>query len=246
MNWLKIENLEKTYPNGVRALSGISLEVRNGLFGLLGPNGAGKSTLMRILAGLQQPDSGSITFNGVDILRDPMSIRRHLGYLPQEFGVYPNISAYQLLDHLAILKGVVHQASRKDQIGTLLNHTNLWAHRNKAVSTFSGGMRQRFGIAQALLGDPKIIIADELTAGLDPEERHRFHNLLGEIGEQVIILLSTHLVEDVRNLCPRMAIISQAGYWPRARPGNSSGSWKAGCGAKPSPNPAWRNISTCP
>jgi ABC-2 type transport system ATP-binding protein len=209
MNILKIKDLQKTYANGVKALNHISLEITNGLFGLLGPNGAGKSSLMRTIAALQQPDAGSIFFNEVDILENPMFIRNHLGYLPQEFGVYPNVSAYRLLDHLAILKGITNNNARKEQVESLMQQTNLWEHKHKAVSAFSGGMRQRFGIAQALLGNPKIIIADEPTAGLDPEERNRFHNLLSEIGEQMIVILSTHIVEDVKNLCPKMAIISQ-------------------------------------
>jgi ABC-2 type transport system ATP-binding protein len=209
MNILHIQDIQKTYKNGVKALDHISLEINNGLFGLLGPNGAGKSSLMRTIAALQQPDSGSILFNGIDIVANPMYIRKHLGYLPQEFGVYPNVSAYRLLDHLATLKGITKAGDRREQVEALLQQTNLWEHKNKAVSAFSGGMRQRFGIAQALLGAPKIIIADEPTAGLDPEERNRFHNLLSRIGEQVIVLLSTHIVEDVKNLCPQMAIISQ-------------------------------------
>lgn len=207
MNTLSIKNLHKTYSNGVRSINNISLEINNGMFGLLGPNGAGKSSLMRTIAALQKPDEGSITFNNVDIIRDPVFIRQHLGYLPQEFGVYPKISAYRLLDHLATLKGIENKKQRKDQVLALLEQTNLLPHRNKAVHTFSGGMRQRFGIAQALLGNPKLIIADEPTAGLDPEERNRFNNLLSEIGEQVIVILSTHIVEDVRDLCTNMAII---------------------------------------
>jgi ABC-2 type transport system ATP-binding protein len=179
------------------------------MFGLLGPNGAGKSTLMRTIAGLQTPDSGEILFNDVNIVADPIFIKKQLGYLPQDFGVYPKISAYNLLEHLAVLKGVNNHRERKEQILALLDKTNLYSHRNKAVSTFSGGMRQRFGIAQALLGNPQIIIVDEPTAGLDPEERNRFNNLLSEIGEQIIVILSTHLVEDVRNLCTQMAIINK-------------------------------------
>lgn len=208
MNKLKIVNLKKTYPNGVRSINEISLEISNGMFGLLGPNGAGKSSLMRTIAALQKPDEGIIEFNGVDIIKDPMFIRRNLGYLPQEFGVYPRISCWRLLDHLASLKGIVDKKIRKEQIEMLLEQTNLQDHRNKAVHTFSGGMRQRFGIAQALLGDPKIILVDEPTAGLDPEERNRFNNLLSEIGEQMIVILSTHIVEDVRDLCTNMAIIA--------------------------------------
>ena len=198
MNTLKIESVSKIYPNGVNALKNINLTITNGMFGLLGPNGAGKSSLMRTLATLQEPSQGHISFNGIDSIVDPQNIRKQLGYLPQEFGVYPKISALQLLDHIAILKGVINTKERKEQIEALLHQTNLYAVRKKAVSTFSGGMRQRFGIAQALLGNPKLIIVDEPTAGLDPEERNRFHNLLSTIGEHVIIILSTHIVEDVK------------------------------------------------
>lgn len=207
MNSLSIKNLSKTYENGVKAIDNLSLEIGNGMFGLLGPNGAGKSTLMRTIAALQEPTSGIIEFNGINILEKPMFIRENLGYLPQEFGVYPKISAYRLLDHLALLKGIVNKKERHDQILNLLHQTNLLQHKEKAVHSFSGGMRQRFGIAQALLGNPKIIIVDEPTAGLDPEERNRFNNLLSEIGESIIVLLSTHIVEDVRDLCTQMAII---------------------------------------
>jgi len=209
MNQLQIKNLVRTYPNGVKAMQNITLSIQNGMFGLLGANGAGKSTLMRTIAGLQAPDSGSILFNGVDVVENPLHIKQQLGYLPQEFGVYPKISAWSLLEHLAILKGIRSKTERKEQILALLEKTNLYEHRHKAVSTFSGGMRQRFGIAQALLGNPQIIIVDEPTAGLDPEERNRFNNLLSEIGEQMIIILSTHLVEDVKNLCSQMAIIDK-------------------------------------
>ena len=208
MNTLKIKNLTKIYPNGVKALNGISLEVTNGMFGLLGANGAGKSSLMRTIATLQEPTSGSVSFNNVDIIEKPNNLRKHLGYLPQEFGVYPKISAEKLLDHLAVLKGVLNKKERKEQVTALLQQVNLYQHRKKSVFTFSGGMRQRFGIAQALLGDPQIIIVDEPTAGLDPEESNRFLNLLSEIGENVIVILSTHIVEDVKNLCPKMAIMS--------------------------------------
>ena len=208
MNTLEITNLQKTYPNGVHALNDLSLQISNGMFGLLGPNGAGKSSLMRSIAGLQKVDSGRILFNGHDIIASPELIRKHLGYLPQEFGVYPQISALRLLDHLAVLKGILDSCLRKEQILYLLEQTNLYEHRNKAVHTFSGGMKQRFGIAQALLGSPKIIIADEPTAGLDPEERNRFNTLLSEIGEQVIVILSTHIVDDVKDLCSQMAIIA--------------------------------------
>ncbi|MBK6623802.1 MAG: ABC transporter ATP-binding protein [Chitinophagaceae bacterium] len=209
MNSLKITNLTKTYDNGVKALSNIYLEIENGMFGLLGPNGAGKSTLMKTIVGLQQPDSGGIFFNKENVIKNSKFIKSQLGYLPQDFGVYPNIAAYDLLNHLAILKGLNNATTRKEQILALLEKTNLSKHKNKAVSTYSGGMRQRFGVAQALLGNPQIIIVDEPTAGLDPEERNRFNNLLSEIGENIIVILSTHLVEDVRNLCTQMTIINK-------------------------------------
>jgi ABC-2 type transport system ATP-binding protein len=205
---LQISDLSKTYPNGVQALRGVSLTIERGLFGLLGPNGAGKSTLMRTLATLQEPDSGQIVFDGLDVVAQPEAHRRHLGYLPQDFGVYPGVSAYDLLEHLAVLKGIADRRARREQVEALLEQTNLWNNRKKAVSGFSGGMRQRFGIAQALLGAPKLIIVDEPTAGLDPEERNRFHNLLSEVSESIVVILSTHIVEDVRQLCPRMAIMA--------------------------------------
>ena len=208
MNTLTIKDLTKTYPNGVKALNGINLEITNGMFGLLGANGAGKSSLMRTIASLQEPSSGSILFNETDIVKEPNEVRKQLGYLPQEFGVYPKISAEKLLNHMAILKGILNNKERKEQVTALLQQVNLYQHRKKAVYTFSGGMRQRFGIAQALLANPQIIIVDEPTAGLDPEESNRFLNLLSEIGENVIVILSTHIVEDVRNLCPKMAILS--------------------------------------
>jgi len=208
MEKLSIINLTKTYHNGVKALDQISLEIPRGMFGLLGPNGAGKSSLMRTLATLQQPDSGKALFNGTDIHKEPDKLRSQLGYLPQDFGVYPKISAIDLLDHLAVLKGLLNAGDRKEQIMALLQQTNLYGARNQAVSTFSGGMRQRFGIAQALLGNPQLIIVDEPTAGLDPQERNRFHDLLSEIGEQVVVVLSTHIVEDVYDLCPEMAILA--------------------------------------
>jgi ABC-type multidrug transport system ATPase subunit len=208
MNTLQITNLSKAYPNGVKALNGINLEITNGMFGLLGANGAGKSSLMRTIASLQEPSSGSISFNDIDIVKQPQEIRNQLGYLPQEFGVYPKISAEKLLNHLAILKGILNKKNRKEQVTALLQQVNLYQHRKKSVYTFSGGMRQRFGIAQALLGNPQIIIVVEPTAGLDPEESNRFLNLLSEIGENVIVILSTHIVEDVRNLCTKMAILS--------------------------------------
>lgn len=209
MNQLKINQLSKTYSNGVKALDGVSLTISNGMFGLLGPNGAGKSTLMRTIAALQTPSSGTIHFNQKNIIEHPAEIRKQLGYLPQEFGVYPKISTQNLLDHIAVLKGIVDKTERKEQIDALLQQTNLYQHRKKAVHTFSGGMRQRFGVAQALLGNPKIIIVDEPTAGLDPEERNRFLNLLSEIGENIIVILSTHIVEDVRDLCSNMAILGE-------------------------------------
>ena len=208
MNTLKINNISKTYPNGVHAINSVSLEISNGMFGLLGSNGAGKSSLMRTIASLQEPSNGTITFNDIDIISKPQYVRENLGYLPQEFGVYPKLSAEKLLNHLAILKGITDAKERKQQVESLLHQTNLYQHRKKAVATFSGGMRQRFGIAQALLGNPQLIIVDEPTAGLDPEERNRFLNLLSEIGESVIVILSTHIVEDVHNLCKNMAILS--------------------------------------
>lgn len=204
---LTIRNLSKTYANGVKALLDVSLDIPTGMYGLLGPNGAGKSTLMRTLATLQNADSGTATLGDIDVLKDKEAVRRTLGYLPQEFGVYPRLSALEMLDHLAVLKGIPAGA-RKDVVTALLQRVNLWEHRKKAVSSYSGGMRQRFGIAQALLGDPKLIIVDEPTAGLDPGERNRFYNLLSEIGENVIVILSTHIVEDVKELCSNMAIIN--------------------------------------
>ena len=208
MNTLQITNLTKTYSNGVKALNGINLKITNGMFGLLGSNGAGKSSLMRTIASLQEPSSGSIQFNDIDVVIEPQEVRKVLGYLPQEFGVYPKISAEKLLNHLAILKGIINKKERKEQVTALLQQVNLYQHRKKSVYTFSGGMRQRFGIAQALLANPQLIIVDEPTAGLDPEESNRFLNLLSEIGENVIVILSTHIVEDVRNLCPKMAILA--------------------------------------
>ncbi|RYV02014.1 multidrug ABC transporter ATP-binding protein [Shewanella sp. OPT22] len=205
---LKITGLTKTYDNGVKALDGVNLNIDKGMFGLLGPNGAGKSSLMRTIAGLQDADAGSINFNGIDVLSDPQSLRKTLGYLPQDFNVYPRISAFDLLDHLAVLKGLNNKKERKEVVENLLAHTNLFQHKNKAVSGFSGGMRQRFGIAQALLGDPQLLIVDEPTAGLDPEERNRFHNLLVSLGEEKVIILSTHIVEDVSELCSNMAVLA--------------------------------------
>lgn len=218
MNQLSLKNINKTYSNGIKAIEGVSLEIGNGMFGLLGPNGAGKSSLMKTIAGLQKPDSGSISLNGIDIITDTDFIKKQLGFLPQDFGVYPKISAYDLLNHLATLKGVSDKNARKEQVLALLDKVNLYQQRNKEVYTFSGGMRQRFGIAQALLGNPQLIIVDEPTAGLDPEERNRFNNLLSEIGEDIIIILSTHLVEDVKNLCPAMAVMYQGRVIAQGKP----------------------------
>ncbi|PYF76551.1 ABC transporter ATP-binding protein [Pedobacter nutrimenti] len=208
MERLKICGLTKSYGNGVKALDNVSLCISNGLFGLLGPNGAGKSSLMRTLATLQLADSGEIYFDGCDIGQHPQTLREQLGYLPQDFGVYPKISALSLLDHLAVLKGLTHKSERREQVHALLQQTNLYQVRKQAVSTFSGGMRQRFGIAQALLGNPQLLIADEPTAGLDPEERNRFHDLLNEIAAHKVVLLSTHIVEDVLDLCEEMAVLA--------------------------------------
>lgn len=207
---LTIRNLTHTYPNGVCALDNINLDISKGMFGLLGPNGAGKSTLMRTIATLQQPLAGSIRFGTTDVLKEPALLRRNLGYLPQEFGVYPRGSAYEILDHIAVMKGLVRAGERREVVEGLLHQTNLYADRKKRLATFSGGMKQRFGIAQALIGDPKLVIVDEPTAGLDPEERNRFYNLLSTIGEDVVVILSTHIVEDVAVLCSSMAIIAGA------------------------------------
>lgn len=206
---LKISNLSKTYPNGVQALKNVSLSIPTGMFGLLGPNGAGKSTLMRILATLQEADTGSVSLGEIDVLRQKYQVRKILGYLPQEFGLYPGVPAETMLDHFAVLKGIINRRERKDAVAALLHQTNLYEYRRKNLGTFSGGMKQRFGIAQALLGNPMLIIVDEPTAGLDPAERLRFHNLLSEIGENIVVILSTHIVEDVSDLCSRMAIINQ-------------------------------------
>jgi ABC-type multidrug transport system ATPase subunit len=205
---LTISNLSKTYDNGVNALNKVDLNIPKGMFGLLGPNGAGKSSLMRTLATLQMPDEGTITFDGIDAISQPNDLRQRLGYLPQDFGVYPRISAVDLLAHLAMLKGFTNAKQRKEVVEALLAKVNLFEHRKNAVSEFSGGMRQRFGIAQALLGDPDLLIVDEPTAGLDPEERNRFHNLLVSLGESKVVILSTHIVDDVAELCPNMAILS--------------------------------------
>lgn len=206
---LKIKSLSKTYPNGVKALNDVSIEISNGMFGLLGPNGAGKSSLMRTLATLQEADSGTAFLDDIDIIKDPTELRKVLGYLPQEFGVYAKITAEQLLDHMAVLKGIINRKERKELVGHLLQKVNLYKERNKSVKGFSGGMKQRVGIAQALIGNPKLIIVDEPTAGLDPGERNRFHNLLADVGEEVIVLLSTHIVDDVTELCSKMAIMNK-------------------------------------
>ena len=205
---LTLSGVTHIYPNGTKALDDATLTIPKGMFGLLGPNGAGKSTLMRCIATLQTPSEGEIRFGEIDVIRQPERLRAVLGYLPQDFGVYPRVSAYELLDHLAVLKGLGNSRERKDTVETLLHQANLWSVRRKAVASFSGGMRQRFGIAQALIGQPQLIIVDEPTAGLDPEERNRFSNLLAEIGEQIVVLLSTHIVADVADLCSRMAIIN--------------------------------------
>ena len=205
---LQIDELTHVYPNGVKALDNVTLTIPFGMYGLLGPNGAGKSTLMRSIATLQTPTSGTIRFDEIDVVKNPEALRRVLGYLPQDFGVYPRVSAYEMLDHMAVLKGLSNGRERKAEVERLLEQTNLYGVRNKALAGFSGGMRQRFGIAQALLGGPRLIIVDEPTAGLDPEERNRFLNLLAEIGEKVVVILSTHIVEDVADLCPQMAIIA--------------------------------------
>lgn len=206
---LTIKNLSKQYSNGVHALNDVSLTINKGMFGLLGPNGAGKSSLMRTLATLQDADSGTVTLGDIDVLNDKESVRKVLGYLPQEFGVYPRTSALDLLDHLALLKGFDNKKTRTEMVEQLLNKVNLYEHRKKAVSSYSGGMRQRFGIAQCLIGSPKLVIVDEPTAGLDPGERNRFYNILSEIGENIIVILSTHIVQDVRELCTQMAIMNK-------------------------------------
>ena len=215
---LVIENLNKTYANGVRALKNINLTIYEGMFGLLGPNGAGKSTLMRTIAALQEADSGSITLDEIDVLRQKDEVRKMLGYLPQEFGLYPKVSAERLLDHLAYLKGIKDKTQRRNVVSALLRKTNLWSARNHNLGGFSGGMKQRFGIAQALLADPRLIIVDEPTAGLDPAERNRFLNLLSEIGENTIVILSTHIVDDVKELCSQMSIINNGEVLYKGRP----------------------------
>jgi len=218
---LAIRNLSKTYANGVQALRDVSLDIPAGMFGLLGPNGAGKSSLMRTIATLQDPDTGSVTFEGLDLLANKTEARRLLGYLPQDFGVYPKVSAEEMLEHFAVLKGLVQGKERREAVAALLQQVNLWDARKRKLGTFSGGMRQRFGIAQALLGNPRLVIVDEPTAGLDPEERNRFLNLLAEIGEQVVVILSTHIVDDVADLCPRMAIISKGDLLMTGKPSDA-------------------------
>jgi ABC-type multidrug transport system ATPase subunit len=205
---LSLSQVTHVYPNGTLALDNVTLEIPRGMFGLLGPNGAGKSTLMRAVATLQSPTSGAIHFDDINVLREPERLRERLGYLPQDFGVYPRVSAYDMLEHMAVLKGIASKSERKQTVETLLDQVNLWEVRKKAIAGFSGGMRQRFGIAQALIGNPDLIIVDEPTAGLDPEERNRFLNLLAEVGENVVVILSTHIVEDVTDLCPRMAVLA--------------------------------------
>ncbi|HEU4804841.1 MAG TPA: ABC transporter ATP-binding protein [Nitrobacter sp.] len=217
---LELADVSHVYPNGTRALDHVTLSVARGMFGLLGPNGAGKSTLMRTIGTLQAPTEGAIRFGDIDVIAQPERLRRTLGYLPQDFGVYPRVSAYEMLDHLAALKGIASAADRRVTVETLLQQTNLWAVRKKALASFSGGMRQRFGIAQALIGNPGLIIVDEPTAGLDPEERNRFLNLLAEIGENVVVILSTHIVEDVADLCPRMAVIADGRIRLEGAPGD--------------------------
>jgi ABC-2 type transport system ATP-binding protein len=218
---LTISGLSKTYPNGVKALQNVSLTIGNHMFGLLGPNGAGKSTLMRTVATLQAPDAGTVNLDGLDVLANKDETRKVLGYLPQEFGVYPKVSALDMLHHLAVMKGITKKTERNETVDALLQQTNLWNVRKKSLGTYSGGMKQRFGIAQALLGKPKLIIVDEPTAGLDPAERNRFLNLLSSIGRDVIVILSTHIVEDVRELCPRMAIIANGTVLLEGSPGEA-------------------------
>ena len=213
---LRINNLSKSYPGGVQALQDVTLTIEPGMFGLIGPNGAGKSTLMRIIATLQEADTGTVILGDIDVLEEKDKVRQVLGYLPQEFGVYPKVSAEEMLRHLAVLKGIADQRQRRETVAAILQQTNLYEHRRQSLGSFSGGMKQRFGIAQALLGNPKLIIMDEPTAGLDPEERVRFHNMLSEIGENIIIILSTHIVDDVSELCSKMAILTRradASHW---------------------------------
>lgn len=215
---LTIQNVSKTYTNGVKALDNVSLTISHGMYGLLGPNGAGKSTLMRTIATLQEADAGAISFGDINVLKQKDEVRRRLGYLPQEFGVYPRISAEDMLSHLALLKGITNSKERKEVVRAMLHRCNLYELRKKALTSFSGGMRQRFGIAQALIGNPQLLIVDEPTAGLDPGERNRFYNLLAEVGEQVVVILSTHIVEDVMDLCTKMAIIHEGKVFYEGEP----------------------------
>lgn len=221
---LIISNVSKTYPNGLKALNNINLTIDKGMFGLLGPNGAGKSTLMRTIAALQDPDSGSIMLGNIDILKQKTELRKTLGYLPQDFGFYPKVSAVNLLNHFAVLKGITNKGERTAIVDALLQQTNLYDARKRNVSDYSGGMRQRFGIAQALLGNPQLIIVDEPTAGLDPMERNRFHNLLSEIGEQIIVILSTHIVDDVKNLCKKMVVMNKGSIMLEGTPAEAEAS----------------------
>lgn len=244
MNTLSIKDLTLTYKNGFQAIKNISLEIENGMFGLLGPNGAGKSSLMKTIVGLQKPTSGSIVFNETDIVKTPGYIKQNLGFLPQDFGVYPKVSAYDLLEHIAILKGIIHSKERKQQILNLLEKVNLSDFRNKEVHTFSGGMKQRFGVAQALLGSPKIIIVDEPTAGLDPEERNRFNSLLNDISQEVIVILSTHLVEDVRNLCSEMAVMDHGRILRKGKPGKLIAELENKIWSKPIHKNEWENYNS--
>lgn len=218
---LEIKGLNKTYPNGIEALKDVSLDIPTGMFGLVGPNGAGKSTLMRTIATLQEADKGEIRLNGINVLEDKQDVRKVLGYLPQEFGLYPRVKAETLLNHIARLKGIAGYKERKKTVEALLHKTNLYQHKSKKLGGFSGGMKQRFGIAQALLGNPQLIIVDEPTAGLDPSERNRFHNLLSEIGENIVVILSTHIIEDVKSLCNKMAIIHNGKILLTKKPGEA-------------------------
>ena len=237
---LSIRNLAKTYPGGVRALKGVSLDIQPGMFGLIGPNGAGKSTLMKILATLLDPDTGTATLDGLDLIAKKDETRKLLGYLPQEFGVYPKMSAVDMLNHLAVMKGITKGGERKEIVEGLLQQTNLWDVRKKALGGYSGGMKQRFGIAQALLANPKLIIVDEPTAGLDPAERNRFLNLLSAIGRNVVVILSTHIVDDVRELCSRMAIISSGELILEGAPAEAIGAMKGRVWSKVVPTDAER------
>ncbi|APA64436.1 ABC transporter ATP-binding protein [Maribacter sp. 1_2014MBL_MicDiv] len=215
---LSITNLNKTYPNGTKALKNVNLEIGTGMFGLLGPNGAGKSSLMRTIATLQQADTGHIEFNDIDVFAEPDELRKVLGYLPQDFGVYPKVSAEMMLNHIAKIKGIQSKTDRKAYVADLLNKVNLYKFRKRNLGDYSGGMRQRFGIAQALIGNPKLIIVDEPTAGLDPLERNRFHNLLSELGEDAVVILSTHIVDDVINLCESMAVFNEGSVVVKGHP----------------------------